>query len=80
MRAQAHFKPTGRALGRAVNVLIFTHEDWQRPLLGRNSLVESILAQPVVALRGELPRLPSTLSQCHIGMSAKPLVSGTGCT
>lgn len=54
VRAQAHFKPTGRELGHPVNVLLYTPQEWAAAVDEQNPLVADILSNPVVLLKGEL--------------------------
>lgn len=54
LQAQAHFKPAGRALKRAVNVLVYTPEDWRQARDDRNPFVLDILGHPTVELKGSL--------------------------
>lgn len=54
LEAQAHFKKAGRALGRPVNVLLYTPKEWRAMRERRNSLVEDILTQPTLMLKGDL--------------------------
>lgn len=54
LQAQAHFKPAGRALKRAVNVLVYAPEDWQQERDGRNPFVLEILGHPTIELKGSL--------------------------
>ncbi|WP_431051095.1 nucleotidyltransferase domain-containing protein [Roseateles sp. L2-2] len=54
LQAQAHFKPAGRALKRAVNVLVYTPEDWRQARDDRNPFVLDILGHPTIELKGSL--------------------------
>lgn len=54
LQAQAHFKPAGRALKRAVNVLVYTPEDWRQARDDRNPFVLEILGHPTIELKGSL--------------------------
>jgi len=54
LQAQAHFKPAGRKLKRAVNVLVFTPEDWRQARDDRNPFVLEILGHPTIELKGSL--------------------------
>ncbi len=54
LRAQAHFKPAGRALGRSVNVLVYSPQAWTRALHQGDVFVADILSHPVVLLKGDL--------------------------
>ncbi len=54
LQAQAHFKPAGRALKRAVNVLVHTPEDWRQARDDRNPFVLDILGHPTIELKGSL--------------------------
>lgn len=54
LETQAHFKATGRTLGKPVNVLVFTPEDWKAEVDRRNPLVMDILNNQTVSLKGAL--------------------------
>ncbi len=54
LQAQAHFKAAGRALGRPVNVLTFTANQWAEAKRSGNELVREILRNPTITLQGEL--------------------------
>ena len=54
LQAQAHFKPAGRALGRPVNVLTFTPDQWAKAMRSGDELVAEILRNPIIPLQGEL--------------------------
>lgn len=55
LAAQAHFKPTGRQLGRPVNVLVYTPHAWVTAVKEADPLVNDILSNPLVMLKGTLP-------------------------
>ncbi len=50
---QAHFKPAGRLLGRAVNVLTFSPQDWEEAP-GNSELIGEILRNPIIPIEGTL--------------------------
>ena len=54
LAAQAHFMATGRALGKAVNVLAYTPEDWRAEVDSQNPLAMDILSNQTVSLKGVL--------------------------
>lgn len=54
LQAQAHFKPAGRTLKRAVNVLVYAPEDWRQARDERNPFVLDILGHPTIELKGSL--------------------------
>ena len=54
LQAQAHFKPAGRALKRAVNVLVYAPEVWQQERDDSNPFVLEILGHPTIELKGSL--------------------------
>lgn len=54
LQAQAHFKAAGRALGRPVNVLTFTADQWAEAKRSGNELVAEIMRNPTIVLQGEL--------------------------
>jgi predicted nucleotidyltransferase len=53
LKAQAHFKPAGRTLGHAVNVLTFTQKTWDQAVRNGNELVADILHGAVIVLKGD---------------------------
>lgn len=53
LQMQAHFKPAGRLLGRAVNVLTFSPQDWEEGP-GQHELIGEILRNPIIPLEGSL--------------------------
>lgn len=52
--AQAHFKKAGRRLGRSVNVLLYSTEDWQAARKRADVLVLDILSRELIALKGDV--------------------------
>lgn len=52
LNAQAHFKTVGRALGRPVNVQVFTQQAWESAAGSHDHFVGDILANPLVVLKG----------------------------
>lgn len=52
--AQAHFKKAGRRLGRPVNVLLYTPDDWRKAREQGDTLAWDILSRDVIALRGDI--------------------------
>jgi hypothetical protein len=59
LEAQAHFKPTGRKLGRAVNVQVYPPKAWSTAVDAKDPLVRDILSNPLVLLKGELYGQPA---------------------
>ena len=53
LQMQAHFKPAGRLLGRAVNVLTFSPQDWKEAP-GNPELIGEILRNPIIPIEGTL--------------------------
>jgi len=53
LQMQAHFKPAGRLLGRAVNVLTISPQDWEEAP-GDHELIGEILRNPIIPLVGSL--------------------------
>jgi len=53
LEMQAHFKPAGRLLGRAVNVLTFSPQDWDNAP-GTHELIGEILRNPIIPIEGHL--------------------------
>lgn len=51
--AQAHFKPTGRAIRRPANLVVFSPEACQVALARGNPLVRNVLAGSLIPLIGE---------------------------
>jgi len=60
LQAQAHFKKAGRALGRPVNVLLYTLTDWSKARSGGDSLVQDIASGDVIELQGDIHALAPT--------------------
>ncbi|MBL0945825.1 MAG: nucleotidyltransferase domain-containing protein [Hydrogenophaga sp.] len=60
LQAQSHFKKAGRALGRPVNVLLYTLADWSRARSGGDSLVQDIASGDVIELQGDIHALAPT--------------------
>lgn len=54
LQAQAHFKAAGRTLGRAVNVVTFTANQWAEAKRSGDEFVAEVLRNPVITLQGEL--------------------------
>lgn len=54
LKAQAMLKSASRELGRPVNVLAYTPEDWRAAVSGGNAFVKGILEQPLIRLTGDL--------------------------
>lgn len=54
LEAQAHFKATGRMLGKPINVLAYTEVDWRAEVDRHDSLVTDILNNQTVILKGLL--------------------------
>lgn len=54
VEAQAFFKPVGRELGLAVNVLTYDAKAWKRAIESANPLAEEILAGPLIMLKGDV--------------------------
>lgn len=53
LRAQAHFKPAGRKLGRPVNVLSMAPQEWAKARRA-DALVLEILSHPLIHLQGDV--------------------------
>lgn len=54
LKAQAHFKPASRLLGRPVNVLVYAPEAWTAALSRADVFTADIISHPLVMLKGEL--------------------------
>jgi predicted nucleotidyltransferase len=54
LKAQAFFKSAGRELGRPVNVLVYTPDDWHGALERGDPLAREIADSPLVVLKGTL--------------------------
>ena len=54
LEAQAAFKALARKIGRQIDVLPFTHQQWQESVSTKNPLAMSILATPPLILKGSL--------------------------
>lgn len=52
IEAQAHFKPTGRAIRRPVNLVVFSPEAWQAAHARGNPFVRNVLAGSLIPLVG----------------------------
>lgn len=54
LKAQAHFKAAGRELGRPVNVLTMTPQEWAVSIRDGDEVTAQILNNPLIVLKGEL--------------------------
>lgn len=54
LKAQAHFKSTGRRLGRPVNVQVYTPDAWATAAGDKDPFVSNIASSPLVMLKGDL--------------------------
>lgn len=54
LKAQAHFKNVGRQLGRPVNVLLYTPQEWRKAREKGDTLVHDILSRDLIALKGDI--------------------------
>ena len=54
LEAQAFFKPTARKLGRPVNVLTYSADEWQQSIKDKDPLVLEVLQEPNILLKGNL--------------------------
>ncbi len=54
VEALAWFKPAGRLLGRPVDVLAFTAADWKQAIADKSPLAAEILADALIAVKGEI--------------------------
>jgi predicted nucleotidyltransferase len=54
LKAQALFKSAGRELGRPVNVLVYTPDEWNGALERGDPLAREIAESPLVVLKGGL--------------------------
>lgn len=57
LRAQAHYKPTGRAIGRPINLVVFSPNGWRDAFGSANPFVRNVLAGSLIPLLGELREL-----------------------
>ncbi|WP_310564209.1 nucleotidyltransferase domain-containing protein [Hydrogenophaga sp.] len=57
LRAQAHYKPTGRTIGRPINLVVFSPEGWRDACRTGNPFPQNILARLLIPLLGELREL-----------------------
>jgi predicted nucleotidyltransferase len=57
LAAQAHFKQAGRALGRPVNVLVYSPEEWQGAADNGDTVAQDILSHPLIPLKADIRAL-----------------------
>ena len=55
--AQERYKPTGRAIGRPINLVVFSRGAWQQACGNGNPFPQNILARPLLPLLGNLSDL-----------------------
>lgn len=65
LEAQAHYKPTGREIGRPINLVVFSPEGWRDACENGNPFPRNILARPLIPLVGQLSTLENKFSEGH---------------